>query len=89
MMVGLPASGKTTWARKFMAEYKEKRFNLLSTEEFMKKMTVNGESRQFHCGKLRYEHLVQRITRNMQDVVRVASNRRRNIIIDQVMITLY
>eukprot|EP00092_Neocalanus_flemingeri_P027163 GFUD01029458.1.p1 GENE.GFUD01029458.1~~GFUD01029458.1.p1 ORF type:complete len:378 (+),score=117.36 GFUD01029458.1:48-1136(+) len=83
MMVGLPASGKTTWARNFMQQNSEKRFNLLSTEEFMKKMTVNGESRQLHCGKLRYEHLVQRITRNMQDVVRVASCRRRNIIIDQ------
>jgi len=83
MMVGLPASGKTTWVKKFVQENKERRFYVLSTEEFLKKMTVNGEARRLHCGKMKYGHLVQKVTRNMHDVVRMASRRRKNIIIDQ------
>ena len=83
MMVGLPASGKTTWVKKFLQENHDRKFYVLSTEEFLKKMTVNGESRRLHCGNMKYGHLVQRVTRNMHDVVRMASRRRRNIIIDQ------
>lgn len=83
MMIGLPGSGKTYWVKKFLEENKEKLFYVVSTEEFLKKMTVNGESRQHHCGKMKYSHLVQKVTRNMHDVVKVASNRNRNIVIDQ------
>lgn len=42
MMVGLPASGKTTWAEKWMKEHPEKRYVLLGTNLALDKMKVSG-----------------------------------------------
>lgn len=41
MMVGLPASGKTTWAEKWMKEHPEKRYVLLGTNLVIDQMKVN------------------------------------------------
>lgn len=41
MMVGLPGSGKTTWASKHSEQHPEKRFNILGTNAIMEKMKVN------------------------------------------------
>lgn len=46
MMCGLPGSGKTTWANKFVAENFEKKFNVLGTNAFLQKMKVNGLPRR-------------------------------------------
>ena len=40
MMVGLPASGKTTWAEKWAEEYPEKRFVLLGRNLILDEMKV-------------------------------------------------
>ena len=40
MMVGLPASGKTTWVEKHVAENPEKQYNVISTTTMINKMTV-------------------------------------------------
>lgn len=40
MMVGLPASGKTTWAEKWMKEHPEKRYVLLGTNLALDQMKV-------------------------------------------------
>lgn len=42
MMVGLPASGKTTWAEKWAEEYPEKRFVLLGRNLILDEMKVPG-----------------------------------------------
>merc|ERR1740123_2040856 len=82
MMVGLPASGKTTWVEKHVADNPEKQYNVISTTTMINKMTVNGEPRKkHHTGK--WELVVQKATRSLQEMLRAASQRRRNVIIDQ------
>ena len=41
MMVGLPASGKTTWVEKHVADNPEKQYNVISTTTMINKMTVS------------------------------------------------
>ena len=43
MMIGLPASGKTTWVDKYVAEHPEKQYNVVSTTTMINKMTVKPE----------------------------------------------
>merc|ERR1719167_193360 len=82
MMVGLPAAGKTTWVEKHVADNAEKQYNVISTTTMINKMTVNGEPRKkHHTGK--WELVVQKATRSLQEMLRAASQRRRNVIIDQ------
>lgn len=40
MMIGLPASGKTTWAEKLKASQPEKMYNILGTNLIIDKMKV-------------------------------------------------
>lgn len=40
MMVGLPASGKTTWAERWVNDHPEKRYILLGTDFFLDQMKV-------------------------------------------------
>jgi len=83
MMIGLPASGKTSWVDKHVAENPDKQYNVISTTTMINKMTVNGEPRKKHH-KGKWEQVVQKATRSLQEMLRAASQRRRNVIIDQV-----
>lgn len=40
MMIGLPASGKTTWVKKHVEEHPEKRYNIIGTAALIEKMKV-------------------------------------------------
>jgi len=40
-MVGLPASGKTTWVKKYIAENPDKNYNVLGTNVVLDKMKVS------------------------------------------------
>jgi len=82
MMIGLPASGKTTWVEKHVSENPDKQYNVISTTTMINKMTVNGEPRKKHH-KGKWEQVVQKATRSLQEMLRAASQRRRNVIIDQ------
>ncbi|NWY08442.1 HNRL2 protein, partial [Nothoprocta ornata] len=42
LMVGLPGSGKTQWARKHTEENREKRYNILGTETVLQQMRVGA-----------------------------------------------
>ena len=42
MMIGLPASGKTTWVDKHVSENAEKQYNVISTTTMINKMTVSS-----------------------------------------------
>jgi len=82
MMIGLPGSGKTTWVNKHVSENSGKQYNVISTTTMIEKMTVNGEPRKKHH-KGKWEQVVQKATRSLQEMLRAASQRRRNVIIDQ------
>jgi len=82
MMIGLPASGKTAWVNKLVAESPDKHYNVIGTSTLISKMTVEGEPRKKHH-KGKWDQVIQKATRCLQDMLRVAATRRRNIIIDQ------
>ena len=42
MMCGLPGAGKTVWAEKHSQENKEKRYNILGTNNIIDKMKVTN-----------------------------------------------
>lgn len=54
MMVGLPASGKSTWAEKWVNEHPEKRYILLGTNIALEQMKVNI----LYCSFLALPYLV-------------------------------
>merc|ERR1719189_1913480 len=83
MLIGLPGCGKSTWVTKHVAENPDKQYNVISTSTMINKMTVNGEPRKDHH-KGKWEQVVQKATRSLQEMLRAASQRRRNVIIDQV-----
>lgn len=47
MMIGLPASGKTTWAEKLKASQPEKMYNILGTNLIIDKMKVCVQVQMF------------------------------------------
>lgn len=61
LMIGLPASGKTTWAKKHIEEHPEKRYYLIGTSALLEKMKV--DTIQFlsktHCSSILEHELVQ------------------------------
>merc|ERR1719411_871477 len=83
MMIGLPGCGKSTWVEKHVQENPAKQYNVIGTNTMINKMTVNGEPRKSHH-KGKWEQVVQKATRSLQEMLRAASQRRRNVIIDQL-----
>jgi len=82
MLVGLPGSGKTTWARNHMLLHPHKRYTLLSTDEIMDRMKVSGLPRQANYAE-RWEKLMPEASQVLDTLVKIAATRRRNFIWDQ------
>ncbi|XP_040179190.1 heterogeneous nuclear ribonucleoprotein U-like protein 1 isoform X3 [Rana temporaria] len=82
MMVGLPGAGKTTWAMKHAAEHPEKKYNILGTNAIMEKMRVMGLRRQRNYAG-RWDVLIQQATKCLNQLIQIASRRKRNYILDQ------
>ncbi|CAA0837168.1 Unknown protein [Striga hermonthica] len=82
MMVGLPASGKTTWAEKWVKEHPEKRYVLLGTNLVLEQMKVPGLLRKGNYGE-RFELLMDRASKIFNTLLSRASKIPRNFIIDQ------
>ncbi|XP_024018907.1 heterogeneous nuclear ribonucleoprotein U-like protein 1 [Morus notabilis] len=82
MMVGLPASGKTTWAEKWVKEHPEKRYLTLGTNLALDRMKVPGHLRKQNYGE-RFDHLMDRATGVFNTPLSRAANTHRNYIIDQ------
>ncbi|KAL5986842.1 hypothetical protein ACLOJK_015176 [Asimina triloba] len=82
MMVGLPASGKTTWAEKWVKEHPEKRYVLLGTNLALDQMKVPGLARKQNYGE-RFDRLMDRATGIFNTLLTRAAKTPRNYILDQ------
>ncbi|XP_060768561.1 heterogeneous nuclear ribonucleoprotein U-like protein 1 [Neoarius graeffei] len=82
MMVGLPGSGKTTWALKHAKENPEKKFNILGTNAIMEKMKVMGLRRQRNYAG-RWDILISQATQCLNRLIQIAARKKRNYILDQ------
>uniref|UniRef100_A0A453DAR7 Uncharacterized protein n=1 Tax=Aegilops tauschii subsp. strangulata TaxID=200361 RepID=A0A453DAR7_AEGTS len=82
MMVGLPASGKTTWAEKWVKEHPEKRFVLLGTNLALDQMKVPGLLRKNNYGE-RFDRLMDHATQIFNTLLDRAARIPRNYILDQ------
>ncbi|KAI3697999.1 hypothetical protein L6452_31108 [Arctium lappa] len=82
MMVGLPASGKTTWAERWVNDHPEKRYILLGTNLALDQMKVPGLLRKQNYGE-RFDRLMDRATAIFNTLLTRASKTARNFIIDQ------
>ncbi|XP_060719339.1 heterogeneous nuclear ribonucleoprotein U-like protein 1 isoform X2 [Tachysurus vachellii] len=82
MMVGLPGSGKTTWANKHSKENPEKKFNILGTNAIMDKMKVMGLRRQRNYAG-RWDVLISQATQCLNRLIQIAARKKRNYILDQ------
>ncbi|XP_058749848.1 uncharacterized protein LOC131622837 [Vicia villosa] len=82
MLVGLPASGKTTWANKWVKDHPEKRYVLLGTNLILEQMKVPGLLRKNNYGE-RFDRLMDKATSMFNVILSWAANVPRNYIIDQ------
>ncbi|XP_076893753.1 uncharacterized protein LOC143545826 [Bidens hawaiensis] len=85
MMVGLPASGKTTWAERWVKDHPEKRYILLGTNLALDQMKVPGLLRKQNYGE-RFDRLMDRATTIFNTLLTRASKRPCNLIIDQTSV---
>ena len=82
VMVGLPGAGKTTWTADYVKKNPDKKYNILGTNTLIDQMKVMGLKRQANYSE-RFEMLIEKCSECFNDLVKVASKRRRNYIIDQ------
>ncbi|KAK1325837.1 hypothetical protein QJS10_CPA01g01137 [Acorus calamus] len=82
MMVGLPASGKSTWAEKWVKDHPEKRYVLLGTNLVLDQMKVPGLTRKSNYGE-RFDWLMDRATGIFNALLARAAKTCRNYILDQ------
>lgn len=83
MMVGLPASGKTTWAEKHCSTHPNKRYTILGVNLIMDKMKVSMLARKQNYNE-RWEVLIKMATEVLNKLFLLAAKNKRNYIIDQV-----
>ncbi|TKS72250.1 Heterogeneous nuclear ribonucleoprotein U-like protein 2 [Collichthys lucidus] len=73
LMVGLPGSGKSHWARNHMKQHPEKQYRLLGTEELLACMISGGQR----------ESRLQQASHCLTDLIKMAAQTPGNYILDQ------
>lgn len=86
MMVGLPASGKTSWVNKQVLDNPEKKYNVLGTNSIMEKMKVFGVARKRDVGG--YSKLMDKAAKCLHRLFELAPTQTRNYILDQTNVYL-
>jgi len=81
MLVGLPATGKTTWAKKYAKESGEK-YEILGTDLILDQMRVNHLRRQRNFHE-RFERLMQMSSGVFNELLKLGGQKVRNYILDQ------
>ncbi|CAL8268777.1 unnamed protein product [Boreogadus saida] len=74
MMVGLPGSGKSHWARVLMDQHPEKRYQLLGTETLTASMIGEGQR----------ETQLQQASQCLTELIKMAARKPGNYILDQL-----
>ncbi|XP_068117222.1 heterogeneous nuclear ribonucleoprotein U-like protein 2 [Hyperolius riggenbachi] len=82
LMVGLPGTGKSTWARKHIEENPEKRFQHLCTDALLPQLKTAGPDAPEESQKSK-DLLVQLATQCLIRLVPLAARRKGNYLIDQ------
>ncbi|XP_001625157.3 heterogeneous nuclear ribonucleoprotein U isoform X2 [Nematostella vectensis] len=86
MMIGLPASGKTTWVNNHLNEHPDKKYNILSTYSVMEKMKILGAPRKQDVGG--YSKLMDKAAKSLHRLFEIAPAKKRNYILDQTNVYL-
>ncbi|XP_061691300.1 heterogeneous nuclear ribonucleoprotein U-like protein 2 [Syngnathoides biaculeatus] len=73
LMVGLPGSGKSHWARAHIREHPEKNYKMLGTEELLSCMMSGGAR----------EHRLQQAAHCLTELIKLAAHMPGNYILDQ------
>ncbi|CAJ1058750.1 heterogeneous nuclear ribonucleoprotein U-like protein 2 isoform X2 [Xyrichtys novacula] len=73
LMVGLPGSGKTQWARSHMKQHPEKQYKLLGTEELLACAIHGGQS----------DARLQQASQCLTELIKIAAQTPGNYILDQ------
>ncbi|XP_063351787.1 heterogeneous nuclear ribonucleoprotein U-like protein 2 [Pelmatolapia mariae] len=73
LMVGLPASGKSVWARNYMKQHPEKQHRLLGTEELLVCMISGGQR----------DSRLQQASHCLTEIIKMAAQTPGNYILDQ------
>jgi len=81
MMIGLPATGKTTWATNYVKN-SGKNFNILSTDLILDQMRVYNLRRQGNFGE-RFQRLMKMGSTAFNKLVNIARTKTRNYVLDQ------
>ena len=81
VLIGLPCSGKTTWAQKFCRDQGDKSYEILGPDMILDKMGLGRVG-----WKENYETLLKQANEIVNNLLILASEGKRNVIIDQVRI---
>lgn len=71
-MVGLPGSGKTTWATNMQKSHPEKRYNIIGTDTLIDKMKLMGQPRKGNYAG-HWETLVDKATKCLNKLITIGT----------------
>ena len=70
MIVGLPGSGKTTWAVNMQKGHPDKRYNIIGTDTLIDKMRVMGLPRKKNFNG-RWDVLIEKATKCLNKLFQI------------------